>query len=223
MVRRDILLTLTHALYNISAGVFPALYDAVAGAAAGDMAKNARCDLSAVRCVHLVQFLLLICASALEAVFGTTRVCIPRLDHRTSTFGVCSESVRLYVRSPANRALEIDSRRRKTSTIGLLRDQGSSTPEEVSQNDMHVDDVTAQQIQRLVAEYKPASCSASGLYRAASRPVARKANKPWSAPPASVQEVAGAKSVAFEVELYDIRGKIDAGQSILPCIRVLAG
>ncbi|PCH44027.1 hypothetical protein WOLCODRAFT_154073 [Wolfiporia cocos MD-104 SS10] len=45
--------------------------------------------------------------------------------------------------SPANRALEIDGRRRKTSTTGRLRDQGSSTPEEASQTDMHVDDVTA--------------------------------------------------------------------------------
>ncbi|PCH37251.1 hypothetical protein WOLCODRAFT_157956 [Wolfiporia cocos MD-104 SS10] len=76
------------------------------------------------------------------------------LQSAASTPDVYSESMRLYVKSPADRALEIDGRRRKTGVIGRLGDQGSSTPEEASQNDMHVDNVTAQQIQRLVAEYK---------------------------------------------------------------------
>ncbi|PCH44025.1 hypothetical protein WOLCODRAFT_154071 [Wolfiporia cocos MD-104 SS10] len=238
MVRRDILLTLTHALYNISVGVFPALYDAVAGAAAGDMVKNAVCALTAVRCVHLVQFRCLICAFALEAVFGTTRVRIPRLDHHTSTFGVCSESVRLYVRSPANRALEIDSRRRKTSTTGRLRDQGSSIPEEVSQKDMHVDDVTAQQTQRLVAEHKVTikgpQDEQDGFSNDSQLPAARPAS---TGPPhgrsrgrltrfmspASVQEAAGAMIDGLEKELYDIRGKLGAGQRIDAAMARLQG
>ncbi|PCH42740.1 hypothetical protein WOLCODRAFT_138047 [Wolfiporia cocos MD-104 SS10] len=125
--------------------------------------------------------------------------------------------------------------------VAFLKDMVASlTAEEASQNDRHVDDLAAQQIQQLdalVAEYKATvqglrdeldTLSNDTSFVQHVRPLQddlaaeRAARADAEQALASAQEAAESKIDALEQALFDLRGEIGAGQHVPPGVRVLS-